>query len=134
MRWLLLLALVACQREKARADDPEIAVAKRDWKAESDMLAAGERAPDCPNAAAAMRQVLVAHRNDFLAAQKQLESPDTIQKVTDYMTAYPAEFPELDARWQAMIDRCKDDHAVQAVIAEKDHVNPGPAEPLAPPH
>ncbi|MFT3697169.1 MAG: hypothetical protein QM831_28765 [Kofleriaceae bacterium] len=134
MRWLLVMLLFGCHHDKSPADDPEIQIAKRDWKAESDMLAAGERAPDCPNAAAAMRQVLVTHRNDFLAAQKQLENPETIEKVTNYMTAYPADFPDLDERWQAMLDRCKDDHAVMAVITEKDHVNPGPPEPLAPPH
>ena len=92
---------------------------KRDWQADQAMLAAGEQAADCPAAAVSMRSVLTAHRNDFLAAQRQLADRDAVKRITDYIEAHPTEFPELDVRWQALSDRCEHDVAVQAVLREK---------------
>ncbi|HEX7702063.1 MAG TPA: hypothetical protein VF403_15105 [Kofleriaceae bacterium] len=92
---------------------------KRDWQADQAMLVAGEQAADCPTAAASMRSVLTAHRNDFLAAQRQLSNRDAVKRITDYIEAHPTEFPDLDLRWQALSERCEHDAAVQAILREK---------------
>lgn len=122
--WLLGCAAVSwlfvssCQRDHA-ASDPEIEIVKRDWHADQSMLVAGEQANDCATAAAAMRSIFTAHRNDFVAAQRQLADRDTVKRITDYIEAHPTEFPDLDPRWQALSERCERDAAVQAILREK---------------
>lgn len=99
--------------------DSEIKIVQRDWQADQAMLVAGEQAADCPAAAAAMRTVLTGHRNDFVAAQRQLADRDAVKRITDYIEAHPTEFLDLDPRWQALSDRCEHDVAVQAILREK---------------
>ncbi len=66
-----------------------------------------------------MRSVFAVHRNDLLAAQRQLADREVVKRITDYIEAHPAEFPDLEARWQAVSDRCPHDAAVQAILREK---------------
>jgi hypothetical protein len=114
------LFVTSCQRDHASsASDSEIEIVKRDWQADQAMLVAGEQAADCPTAATAMRVVFTARRNDMLAGQRQLADRNTVKHITDYIEAHPAEFPELDARWETLSDRCAHDAAVQALLREK---------------
>ena len=120
--------VASCQRDHTpSASDAEIAIAKRDWQADEAILVAGEKAADCPSMATAMRAQLAVHRNDLIAAKKQLANPDTIKLVTDYIEAHPAEFPDLDERWTALSARCDHNPAVQAILREKS-LDPGTAE------
>jgi hypothetical protein len=120
--------MMSCQRDHApSASDSEISIAKQDWQAQDALLIAGEKATDCASAASAMRTVLAIHRNELLAAHRQLANRDTVKRVTDYIEAHPSEFPDLDERWAALSDRCPHDVAVQSVLREKD-LDPGSAE------
>lgn len=123
MRWIvtcwLLGATLACQRDRAPSStDPAIAIAKRDWAAQDQILAAGEKAADCAAAGRDMQAALAAHRNDLVAAAATTRDPAQVKIVTDYMTAHPGEFPDQEERWDALLARCPRDPAIHAVRAE----------------
>lgn len=117
--WLLGLALCSCQRDRAPSSaDPAIAIAKRDWAAQDQILAAGEHAADCPAAGAAMQAALAAHRNDLVAGAATTRDPAKVKRITDYITAHPDEFPDQEERWDQLLARCPRDPAIHAVNAE----------------
>ena len=117
--WLVMM-MTSCQRDHASSvSDSEIEIVKRDWQADTAMLVAGEQAADCTAAAAAMRTVLTARRNDMIAGQRQLADREAVKRITDYIEAHPAEFPDLETRWESLGARCEHDSHVQALIHEK---------------
>lgn len=107
---LVLLVLAACSPSPAE-------IADRGWRAHEQVLAAGERAPTCAQAGAAMQPVLDAHRDDFRAAVALDNDPEKLRAATEYLEAHQDRYADLETRMGALSERCAAEPTVQAVFA-----------------
>lgn len=118
MRWTLtcwLLGSVWLSSCKDHAPSPA-EIADRGWHAHELVIAAGEAAKSCPEAAVAMQKVFDAHHDEFAAAFDLDQDKTQLQEATDFLEAHQARYGNLETRMEALSDRCANDTAVQAVF------------------
>jgi len=116
-RWLLLLALCGC---KDHAPTPA-EVAERGWDAHALVIAAGERAPTCAEAGAAMQRVFVANRQAFVDAVALDHDKARLAEATAYLEAHDDRYADLETRMEALSERCADDATVQAAFRQMEN-------------
>jgi hypothetical protein len=91
--------------------------ADRGWRAHEMVVTAGERAPTCTEAGAAMQRVLDEHRADFAAALALDDDKQRLAEATDYLEAHQDRYADLETRMTGLSERCADDVTVQAAFA-----------------
>ena len=84
------------------------------------MIGAGERAPTCASAAAAMRAVLVMESAAFAEARALERDRWRLDQAAPYIGQHAERYDKLDTRMAALADRCGDDPAVMAVFRDME--------------
>lgn len=118
MRWTVTCWLLGCvwlSSCKDHAPSPA-EIADRGWHAHELVIAAGEAAKSCPDAATAMQKIFSEHREDFAAAFELDQDKARLQQATDFLEAHQDRYGDLETRMEALSDRCANDAAVQAVF------------------
>lgn len=108
-----LLSDIGC-REDTRPTPAEIT--DRAWAAHAVVIAAGERAPTCAEAGAAMQQAFAELRPAFVAAMALDRDKAKLAEATDFLEANARRYADLETRMIALADRCADDLTVQAAF------------------
>jgi hypothetical protein len=111
-----VLAALVCAGCKDRPPTPA-EIADRSWRAHELVVTAGERAPTCARAGAAMQRVLDEHRPDFAAAMALDDDRQRLAEATDYLEAHQDRYADLETRMTGLSERCADEATVQAVFA-----------------
>ena len=114
MRWIALAALIGCNHAAPSAGE----IADRGWRAHEIVVTAGEHAPTCPEAAAAMQRAIAEHRQDFLDAYALDQDPDRLRAATDYLEAHADRYADLEPRMEALSEKCHADAGVQLAFRE----------------
>jgi hypothetical protein len=112
----LVVAALGCKDRPPSAAE----IAERGWAAHAYVVTAGERAPTCTEAAAAMQRVLTLHRQDFVDAIALDRDRQQLAAATDYLEAHQDRYADLETRMAALSERCADDPGVQAVFAQME--------------
>jgi hypothetical protein len=113
---LVAFLCVVCTGCKDRPPTPA-EIADRGWRAHELVVTAGERAPTCAAAGAAMQRVLDEHRADFAAAMALDDDRQRLAEATDYLEAHQDRYADLETRMAGLSERCADVVTVQAVFA-----------------
>lgn len=112
---LLLLAL-ACRNG---IDPPTAAeITARAWDAHALVIAAGERAPTCAEAGAAMQKVVAEHRQAFVDAIALDRDKARLAEATAYIEANGRRYADLETRMEALSERCAEEPTVQAAFSQ----------------
>jgi hypothetical protein len=128
---LAAIACAACAGCKDRPPTPA-EIADRGWRAHELVVTAGERAPTCAEAGAAMQRVLDEHRADFAAAIALDDDRQRLAEATDYLEAHQDRYADLETRMTGLSERCADDATVQAVFAAMESRETLQAPPAPP--
>lgn len=91
-------------------------VAERGWHVHALAIAAGERAPTCAAAGAAMQITIAANRQAFVDAVALDDDKARLAEATAWLEAHSEDYADLEARMEALADRCADDLTVQAAF------------------
>jgi hypothetical protein len=111
---VLLCGLIAsCKSTKSSS---AIEVTDRAWQAHELVVRAGEHAPTCAAAGLAMQRTFDEHRQAFVEAVKLDNDPERLAEATSYLEANEDRYSDLEARMEALSDRCSADASVQAVF------------------
>jgi hypothetical protein len=111
-RFVLLVALAACRDRGSTTAD----VVDRSWRAHELVIAAGERAPTCAAAGAAMQRVFTEHRQAFVDGLALDKDRRRLEEATDYIASHEQRYGDLDTRMQGLAERCATDETVMAVF------------------
>lgn len=106
-------ALVACKDRAPSAAE----ITDRGWHAHELVVGAGEHAPTCAEAGAAMQRVFAEHRQAFVDAMALDHDRRRLSEATDYLEAHQDRYADLETRMAALSERCTDDPGVQAAFA-----------------
>jgi hypothetical protein len=108
----IVFALVGC-----KSSEPSVVeVTDRGWHAHELVVAAGERAKSCADAGVAMQRAFTDNREAFVEAIKLDKDPDRLAEATAYLEAHQDRYADLEARMEALAERCSTDATVQAVF------------------
>lgn len=115
---LLALAILgACQTRKVSEPSSEVeAITDRAWRAHEQVVAAGERAPSCAEAGAAMQRTFVTLRQAFVDAMALDRDKAQLAAAAAYIEANEGRYADLETRMGALSERCADAPAVQAAF------------------
>jgi len=116
VRWLVVVSLAACKASAPSAAE----IADRGWQAHELVIAAGERAKTCAEAGAAMQRVFADHRQAFVDAIAIDQDRDRLAEATAYLEAHQDRYNDLEARMEALSDRCADDASVRAAFHQME--------------
>jgi hypothetical protein len=102
----------------ASCKDPSspAAIADRAWRAHEIVVAAGERAPTCAEAGAAMQRAFAEHRQAFVDGLALDRNRAKLEQATDYLAAHEGRYRDLEARMDALSERCADEPTVVAAF------------------
>lgn len=95
-------------------------IADRGWRAHERVVAAGERAPTCAIAGAAMQHAFAVHRRAFIDAIALDHDKQQLAQATDYLEAHQDRYADLETRMTALAERCAEAPPVQAVFAQME--------------
>ena len=112
--WLAALGLAApgCKDRGPSAAD----LADRSWRAHELVVAAGEHAPTCAEAGAAMQRAFAAHRQAFVDGIALDRDRAKLEAATDYLAKHEGRYRDLEARMIMLSERCADEPTVVAVF------------------
>ena len=113
---LALVLLIACQGQPAAPTAAEVTA--RAWDAHALVISAGERAPTCAEAGAAMQRVFAEHRQAFVDAIALAHDKARLAEATAYIEANGRRYADLETRMEALSDRCAEDPTVQAAFSQ----------------
>jgi hypothetical protein len=91
-------------------------IADRAWRAHELVIAAGEQAPTCAEAGVAMQRVFIAHRQAFVDGLALDRDRAKLEQATAYLAAHEDRYRDLEARMDALSERCADEPTVVAVF------------------
>jgi hypothetical protein len=115
---LWLLAIAACG---GKSDAPSPAeIAERGWRAHEAVIAAGERAKSCPEAGVAMQAVVAQHRQKFADALALDGDKQRLAEAADHVEKNDARYQVIEARMEALADRCGADPSVAAAFRQME--------------
>ena len=114
MKWIALAALLGC---KDPAPSPG-AIADRSWRVHEIAVTAGEHAPTCAEAGAAMLRVVTEHHQELVDAYALDRDPDRLRAATEYLEAHADRYADLEARMDALAEKCQNDAGVQQAFRE----------------
>jgi hypothetical protein len=110
------LAGPGCQGGKPSAAE----ITDRAWRAHERVVAAGEQAPTCAEAGAAMQRVFAEHRQAFVDGLLLDRDRARLEQATAYLEAHEGRYRDLEARMDALSERCADEPTVVAVFRMMD--------------
>jgi hypothetical protein len=112
VRFVVVIAVVAaCHRAPTAAE-----IADRGWEAHELVVASGEHAKTCAEAGTAMQRMFSEHRQAFVDALALDNAPDRLAEATAYLEAHQDRYADLEARMEALSERCETDQAVRAAF------------------
>ncbi|MDB4956663.1 MAG: hypothetical protein JWO36_4232 [Myxococcales bacterium] len=113
MRALVIsCVLLGCKSHSSSA----IEVTDRAWRAHEIVVGVGERAGSCADAGLAMERAFTEHREAFIEAIKLDSDPDRLAEATSYLETHQERYSDLEARMDALAERCSTDAKVQGVF------------------
>ena len=112
----LALAGPGCKDGKPSAAE----VTDRAWRAHEQVVAAGEREPTCAAAGAAMQRVFAEHRQAFVDGLALDRDRARLEQATAYLEEHEGRYRDLEARMDALSERCADEPTVVAVFRMMD--------------
>ena len=112
------LAAGACQRATREGTGSPAEITDRAWRAHERVIAAGERAPTCAEAGAAMQRAFVHERQAFVNAMALDRDKARLAEATAYLEANQGRYADLETRMEALSDRCAEDVTVQAAFEQ----------------
>ncbi len=83
-------------------------------------MAAGEREPTCAAAGAAMQRVFAEHRQAFVDGLALDRDRARLEQATAYLEEHEGRYRDLEARMDALSERCADEPTVVAVFRMMD--------------
>ena len=95
-------------------------VTDRAWRAHELVVSASEQAPTCAEAGAAMQRVFAAHRQAFVDGLALDRDRARLEQATAYLEEHAGRYRDLEARMDALSERCADEPAVAAVFRMMD--------------
>lgn len=95
-------------------------VTDRAWRAHERVVAAGEQAPTCAEAGAAMQRVFAEHRQAFVDGLLLDRDRARLEQATAYLEENERRYRDLEARMDALSERCADEPTVVAVFRMMD--------------
>ena len=110
------VAAAGCKDGKPSAAEVE----DRSWRAHEIVVAAGERAPTCAEAGAAMQRVFDEHRQAFADGIKLDRDRARLEQATAYLEQHEGRYRDLEDRMAALSERCADEPAVGAVFGSME--------------
>lgn len=115
-RWPLIfvVALGACKPSPPSPAE----IADRGWSAHELVVTAGEHEATCAGAGAAMQRVFVEHRQAFVDAMALDRDKARLAEATEYLEQHDDRYSDLEARMEALSERCAQDPTVQAAFAQ----------------
>jgi hypothetical protein len=115
--WLLALC-VAC---KSKVDAPSpVEITERVWRAHELVIAAGEAAKTCAEAGPAMQAILATHRQAFADSFALDGDKARLSEATDYIEQAGARYRAIEARLDALEDRCGEEPSVAAAFRQME--------------
>jgi hypothetical protein len=115
--WLLALLWIGC--DKADAPSPA-EITDRAWHAHELVIGVGEAASSCRDAGDAMLRVFAQHRQAFVDAMALDRDKDRLRAATDYIELNEARYKNVEARMQALSERCGHDPSVAAAFRKME--------------
>ena len=101
--------------------EPSVAeITDRAWRAHERVVAAGEQAATCAEAGAAMQRVFAEHRQAFVDGLLLDRNRARLEQATAYLEANERRYRDLEARMDALSERCADEPTVVAVFRMMD--------------
>lgn len=107
-----VLAGAGCQGGKPSAAE----ITERAWHAHELVVAAGEGARTCAEAGAAMQRVFAEHRQAFVDGLTLDRDRRRLEQATAYLEENGGRYRDLEARMDALSERCADEPTVVAVF------------------
>ena len=121
MRFWLLAIIWVPPGCGGKADAPSPAeIADRGWRAHELVISAGENAKDCAAAGPAMQRVFAEHRQAFVDAMALDSDKKRLAEATDFIEKHEERYRTIEARMDALADRCANDPTVTAVFAQME--------------
>ena len=121
LRCWLLAIIWASPGCGGKADAPSPAeIADRGWRAHEIVIAAGENAKDCAAAGAAMQRAFAEHRQAFVDAMSLDSDKQRLAEATDFIEKHEDRYRTIEARMDALADRCAHDPTVGAVFRQME--------------
>jgi hypothetical protein len=111
-----LLAALGLAAPACRDASSPAAIADRAWRAHELVVAAGEQAPTCAEAGAAMQRVLAANRQAFVDGLALDRDRARLEQATEYLAAHEGRYRDLEDRMAALSERCADEPTVVAAF------------------
>jgi hypothetical protein len=115
VRYLVLVACIACKREPSAAE-----IAERGWTAHELVIDAGEEAKSCAEAGVAMQRAFNANRQAFVDAIALSADKDRLLEATTYLERNEQRYKTIEARMAALADRCSADPTVAAAFRQME--------------
>ena len=119
--WLLAIIWALSPGCEGSADAPSPAeITDRAWRAHERVISAGEDAPDCAAAGAAMQRVFAQHRQAFVDAMALDRDKRRLAAATAYLEANEQRYRTIEARMEALATRCGNDPTVAAAFHQME--------------
>jgi hypothetical protein len=119
--WLLAIIWMLSPGCGGSADAPSPAeIAERAWHAHEVVISAGEEAADCAAAGAAMQRVFAAQRQAFVDAMTLDRDKQRLAAATEYLEKNEERYRTIEARMDALSDRCGHEPAVAAAFRQME--------------
>jgi hypothetical protein len=110
--WLLALGLASCKNGPPSPAE----IADGAWRAHELVVATGEQAATCAQAGPAMQRVFIEHRQAFVDGLALDRNRAKLEEATAYLEEHEGRYRDLEARMDALSDRCADEPTVVAVF------------------
>jgi hypothetical protein len=116
--WIFALAAAAagCQGGPPSAAE----IADRAWRAHELVVAAGEQAATCAEAGPSMQRVFAEHRQAFVDGLALDRNRKKLEEATEFLASHEGRYRDLEARMDALSERCADEPTVVAVFRMMD--------------
>ena len=111
-----LAAAVALAAGSCKDPSSPAAIADRAWRAHEIVVAAGERAPSCAEAGAAMQRAFAEHRQAFVDGLALDRDRAKLEQAADYLARHEGRYRDLEDRMAALSERCADEPTVVAAF------------------
>ena len=122
-----LALVVACGRTAPTPAE----IAERSWRAHEVVIRAGEDAPSCPAAGAAMQAAFATHRQAFVDGLALDQDKERLAEAITYLEQHGERYRTLETRMAALSDRCGADPSVAAAFRQMEAPS-GTAQSKAP--
>jgi len=111
-----LAAAVALAAGSCKDPSSPAAIADRAWRAHEIVVAAGERAPSCAEAGAAIQRAFAEHRQAFVDGLALDRDRAKLEQAADYLARHEGRYRDLEDRMAALSERCADEPTVVAAF------------------